>query len=359
MKLPQDPVFQKGTFSGEQAKKTIFIGLKRKAPYIFASIIFLTPVLEVRAGFFSWLEYLTEDASANTSTVVNSQTMPLLQAVRNPSPSAKGGGEITMIDGRALLAEVGPIGSTADIDDRTNDQISIYVVHKGDTLGGIAKMYDVSVNTIVWGNDLTGSIKEGQQLIILPISGVRHIVKAGDTIESIAKKYKGDVKEILQFNDLTVTEKLAVGDIVIVPDGELATPKPVVRKPNLYNPAHDTSGPDYGLFFTKPLAIYNKTQGLHGFNAVDLAAPYGSPIYSAAEGTVIIARNSGWNGGYGFYVVIAHANGTQTLYSHASRVIAYEGQYVSRGQVIAYLGSSGKVTGPHLHFEVRGAKNPF
>lgn len=302
---------------------------------------------------------MTEDASANSSSVVNSQTMPLLQAVLSSTPSAKGGAEIVVIDGRALLAEVGPIGTTADIDDRTNDEISIYVVRKGDTLSGIAKMYDVSINTIVWGNDLVGPIKEGQQLIILPISGVRHTVKAGDTIESIAKKYKGDVKEVLQFNDLTATEKLAVGDIVIVPDGELAVPKRVVKKSSSSNPAHDTNGPDYGLYFTKPLAVYGKSQGLHGYNGVDLTAPYGSPIYSAADGTVIIAKNSGWNGGYGSYVVISHGNGTQTLYSHASRVVAYVGQYVTRGQVIAYLGSSGKATGPHLHFEVRGAKNPF
>jgi len=181
----------------------------------------------------------------------------------------------------------------------------------------------------------------------------------GPAYLEIAKKYKGDTKEILQFNDLIASGKLVVGDIVIVPDGELATPKPVIRRPSLYNPAHDTSGPDYGLYYTRPLAVYGKSQGLHGYNAVDLTAPYGSPIYSVAEGTVIIARNSGWNGGYGSYVVIAHPNGTQTLYSHASKVIAYEGQYVSRGQVIAYLGSSGKVTGPHLHIEVRGAKNPF
>ncbi|MDO8482413.1 MAG: M23 family metallopeptidase, partial [bacterium] len=73
----------------------------------------------------------------------------------------------------------------------------------------------------------------------------------------------------------------------------------------------------------------------------------------------IVSKNYGWNGGYGEYVVISHSNGTQTLYSHMSENITYPGMRVSQGQVIGYVGSTGKSTGSHLHFEVRGAKNPF
>jgi murein DD-endopeptidase MepM/ murein hydrolase activator NlpD len=74
---------------------------------------------------------------------------------------------------------------------------------------------------------------------------------------------------------------------------------------------------------------------------------------------VTVARGYGWNGGYGQYVVVSHPNGTQTLYAHLSNVIVSQGTSVSQGQVIGYSGSSGRSTGAHLHFEVRGAKNPF
>jgi len=360
---PHDPVSHPSSFLEKQAKKAIFLGLHKLGPSIFLALFFLiSPLHKAEASFFEWItDKLTTNATAaENDNTLNSQTMPLLQAVLNSySDPSRGGGDIVIVANSALLPESGPSGTSADIEERTNGEISLYVVHKGDTISAIAKMFGVSANTIIWGNDLrTTILKEGQQLVILPISGVRHVVKAGDTVQTIAKKYKGDIKEILQFNDLSESQKLAVGDVVIIPDGEIVT-APVIKKTPSKNLAHDTGGPDYGLFFTKPLASYVRTQGLHGYNGVDLGAPTGSPIYAAAEGDVIIAKNSGWNGGYGEYVVISHANGTQTLYAHASRVAVYEGMHVLRGQVIAYLGSTGKATGPHLHFEVRGAKNPF
>lgn len=84
---------------------------------------------------------------------------------------------------------------------------------------------------------------------------------------------------------------------------------------------------------------------------VDIAAPYGTEIYAAGSGTVIAA---GWNsGGYGNYVIIEHENGYRTLYGHCSLVVAYEGQVVEKGQLIAKIGSTGDSTGNHCHFEVR------
>ena len=102
-----------------------------------------------------------------------------------------------------------------------------------------------------------------------------------------------------------------------------------------------------------------KTQGLHGYNGVDIGAPNGTPIIAAAGGSVVVSRNSGWNGGYGNYIVIKHENGTQTLYAHMSEIVVVSGQSIVQGQVVGSVGSTGKSTGSHLHFEVRGAKNPF
>jgi murein DD-endopeptidase MepM/ murein hydrolase activator NlpD len=185
---------------------------------------------------------------------------------------------------------------------------------------------------------------------------VQHTVKKGDTPASIAKLYKADVDEIVSYNAFTEGAKLVAGDVVIVPDGEL-TPPPTLRGPT--SVPRGTGGPEYAGYYLRPSLGGRKTQGLHGYNGVDLATFYGAAVFASAKGQIIIARANGYNGGYGSYVVVSHPNGTQTLYAHLSTVIVSEGQEVLQGQVIGAIGSSGKSTGPHLHFEVRGAKNPF
>ncbi len=313
------------------------------------------------AGIFSIVSNIfSSSASAETTSEsdTTSQNMTILKASLNPDKnSAKGGGDITVIDNSALLPESGPAGTLVDINESNHsDQISLYVVRPGDTLSVIARMFGVSINTILWANDVTPSaLRPGDRLIILPISGLKHTVKEGDTLKNIAVKYNADIKEIIQFNDLKADTSLAIGSEIIIPDGEIAAPKSSKPSAKL----RGVGGPNYAGYYTKPLAFYSKTQGLHGYNGVDLAAPAGTPIMAAASGEIIISKNYGWNGGYGEYVVISHSNGTQTLYSHMSGNITYSGMRVIQGQVIGYVGSTGKSTGSHLHFEIRGAKNPF
>jgi murein DD-endopeptidase MepM/ murein hydrolase activator NlpD len=293
----------------------------------------------------------------------NSQNVTLLQSAQNPNSNlpTNGGDTTTIVGGMALLPDSGPMGTAADIKDDypTSDQISIYTVRKGDTVSGIAKMYDVSANTIRWANDLgSKSLTEGQILVILPISGIQYTIKGGETLGQIAKKYKSSADEIAQFNGLQLDEKLAVDDVIIIPDGEIEAPRAV---PSLRgsNPYRGGSGPSYDGYYIRPVVGGVKTQGLHGYNAVDLASAIGTPIYAAATGDVIISRVGGWNGGYGNYIVISHPNGTQTLYGHLSSNLVQNGWHVVQGQIIGYMGSTGKSTGPHLHFEIRGARNPF
>lgn len=316
--------------------------------------------ISAQAGVLSFVADLfnTNDVIKTTSAT-NSQNMALLKAtINSDSNLARGGGDITIVEDTALLSETGPSGSMLDINEQSvSDKISVYVVRKGDSLSQIANMFNVSVNTIIWANDLHQSlIKEGQTLVILPITGVRHTVKKGETIAGIIKKYKGDTKEVLNFNNLTTDSILAVGDIIVIPDGDMgsygysATGSGAVVK--------GSSGPLYDDYYIKPVEG-RRSQGLHGYNAIDIAAPIGTPIVAAASGKVIISKGSGWNGGYGSYIVIKHDNGTQTLYGHTSQNIVYVGQNVVRGQVIGYVGNTGKSTGPHVHFEIRGARNPF
>jgi LysM repeat protein len=267
------------------------------------------------------------------------------------------GSLFTSTTGGALLSDAGPTGTLVDVEEATTDQISLYEVRPGDTLSEIAEMYGVSVNTIAWANDMTirTALKVGQVLIILPVSGVRHTVIKGDTIQSIAKKYQGDAEEIAQFNDLTGAS-LAVGQIIIIPNGEVA---PAPTRSSSGAVVVRGSGPAYVGYYLRPVVGGRKTQGLHGYNGVDLAAPIGTPLLASAAGRVIISKAGGWYGGYGNYLVIEHSNKTQTLYAHLSKNLVSVGQTVDQGQVIGLMGSTGNSTGSHVHFEIRGARNPF
>lgn len=261
----------------------------------------------------------------------------------------------------ALLPFSGPAGTLSDVASAPPpDRISIYVVRPGDTLSEIADMFGVSVNTIKWANDLksAGAVHPGDTLLILPISGVQRTVAKGDTLKSIAKKYNADAEEIARFNGLDPALPLAIGSTVIIPGGEVA-PAPAPVRPEGSNLAARGGGAIQSGYFSNPIPGAVVTQGLHGWNGVDFGAPRGTPIKAAANGVVIVSKNGGWNGGYGKYVVITHENGTQTLYSHNSSNSVSVGQPIAQGQVIGYVGSTGESTGPHLHYEVRGAANPF
>jgi len=307
--------------------------------------------------FFNNSVRISKAASSN----FNSQTVPLLQPAVNLDPNpAKGGGNVTIVDGTALAAETSPSGTMAEQPAPASTQISVYTVHQGDTLSEIAQMFDVSVKTIVWANDIVGGkISPGQVLVILPVTGIRHTVGKGETLASIAKKYKADADEIAEYNGLE-NGKVAVGEIVIVPDGQiLPQPTAVSASSARTSPLRNAGGPRLDSYYTWPVSGGVLTQGLHGYNGIDIGASVGTGILAAANGVVIVARDSGWNGGYGSYVVIQHDNGTQTLYAHMSAVSVSVGDIVAMNQSIGRVGQTGKATGPHLHFEVRGASNPF
>ena len=268
---------------------------------------------------------------------------------------------IEMIDvgGAALLSETGPEGTLADIEENQSSAISVYVVREGDTLSEIADMFGVSVNTIIWANNLKNAldVHPGDILIILPVSGIERTVVKGDSLKSLANKYGGDANEIAQFNGLDPAVPLQIGSTIIIPGGEIVAPPPRARFPS--TPREPYSSVQTG-YYSNPLPGGVITQGIHGWNGVDIGAARGAPIYAAAKGTVIIVRNNGaWNGGYGNYVVITHDNASQTLYSHLQRATVSFGATVTKGQIIGYVGTTGRVSGPHLHFEVRGAANPF
>ncbi len=258
-----------------------------------------------------------------------------------------------------------------------------YTVQSGDTISGIAHEFGVKPQTIVWANNLKKDfIKVGQELKIPPKDGLYYTIKKGDTIEKLAKTYKTTSEKIYEFNELKKGDVLKLSKEIFIPDG-----KKIIKVKIKSAPKHDyiaksnkktkkkysgyalsktgskywrySSKTSYG-YWTHPLPGSYRVRGLsRTHHGVDMASPIGTPILAAASGTVIKAASFGWNHGCGKMVYLQHSNGAKTLYCHASKVLVKKGQHIVKGQVIAKVGSTGKSTGPHLHFEVRGAKNPF
>jgi murein DD-endopeptidase MepM/ murein hydrolase activator NlpD len=366
--------------------------------FLACSLLFgalFVPSRVVEAGFFSSLFGVGDQALADTSANSvalpspgsNSQNIALLQAnvssasilpdKSNTTPSTTdptdpSADTSNIVSDNALQSATGPLGVSdgTDTTDTSLDQTSVYVVHKGDTAAVIAKMFNVSVNTILAANDLkkTDKLTEGQVLFILPITGIEYTVTKGQTLKKIAALYKVDITDIAAYNGISQDAALTVGDQLLIPGADTmtdeggSTPAPNLGSALSRDLAYYTSHSfiqDLVNYFIDPVPTGRKTQGLHGpgHRGIDIGAAKGTPILASASGTVSLAH-TGWSGGYGNMVIIDHPNGTRTLYGHMSKIATFTGDTVNQGEVIGYVGSTGHSTGPHLHFEVFNARNP-
>jgi murein DD-endopeptidase MepM/ murein hydrolase activator NlpD len=252
-------------------------------------------------------------------------------------------------------------------------EIITHVVEEGETISSIAERYGLRSETVLWANNLTekSTIKPGQSLEILPVDGVRHKVVRGDTIYSIGKKYGltgSQVQMIIDypFNEFLNDETfdLVAGQYLMVPEGKLQVAAKTTTPSSRTN--FGTFTPDAGTVSATGSFIWPASGGIsQGYTfyhkAIDISNGGGGPILAADAGTVVVA---GWVDGYGYgnRVMIDHGNGFATLYAHLSVVQVQLGQRVGRGDVIGQMGSTGRSTGTHLHFEIRqgGAlQNPF
>lgn len=247
------------------------------------------------------------------------------------------------------------LGDVFGGDPQNQKNIVEYVIQPGDTLAGIAETYGISVSTLLWANNLANStgIKAGQTLVILPVSGVLHVVKQGDTVSGIAKEYKAESDDLVAFNDLSNENDIYIGDILVVPGGTMP------KKPS----PGPSQVPLASNFFILP-AEGRVTQGMHFYNAVDVANKCGTSIVAAASGVVQKAKY-GWNLGGGNIVTILHSNGVVTYYGHLMTIFVKPGDRVNVGDRIALMGGApgmagaGISTGCHVHFDVIGGKNPL
>jgi murein DD-endopeptidase MepM/ murein hydrolase activator NlpD len=238
-----------------------------------------------------------------------------------------------------------------------------HTVQPGDTIGVIAEKYNISVATILWANDLSvrSYIRPGDELKILPVSGLIHKVSKGDTLLKIASLYDTETEKIIKYNKLKNDgSDIIVGEELLIPDGvkprPVSTYTPPVQKytqlSNVVAPPPSVAAPA-GSGYLWPTSVRYISQ-YYGWRhtGLDIAGPVGTPLYASKSGKVIMSQ-CGYNGGYGCYIIIDHGGGVQTLYGHASKLYVSVGDQVVQGETIAAMGSTGRSTGPHIHFEVR------
>lgn len=247
------------------------------------------------------------------------------------------------------------LASMSDYEDEKKKEMIYYTVKEGDNFWDIAQKYNISVETILLANNISKNTKlqVGKKLVILPTEGIMHMVEKGDTLSSLAKLYKAEQEEIISYNELEDEEDIYIGDILLIPNGVM----PKVVNYNTSPTSYAKVDSDY--FISPTIGVI--TQGLHYYNAIDIANKKGTPIVAVASGTVRKARYA-WPSGN--YVTIEHPNGVVSYYGHLSYWTVSPGDYVTQGTIIGYMGNTGLVIslggdGSHLHFDIRGAKNPM
>jgi LysM repeat protein len=364
-------------FSGKQLKiwlKSVKGSLRTPSICLGTVSVILFALISLGAGNIS--ESLSTERDFSLAALVGSLTGAAdlslyLGQAKNFGPESP---EFLLVAGNGLQAAtppttfspqvLGALVGGAEFED-TKRVITEYLVEEGDNLWSIADKFGISLDTVLWANDLTQNslIKPGQKLVILPVSGIVHHVKSGDTISGIAQTYKGKTEDIIAFNRLSGEGDIFVGDTIIIPNGQLPSPS------SNYAPSVVPLADSYFICpISSPCRI---TQGLHWYNAVDFShGKCGEPIFAAAAGVVqrvsLTDSTSRWAfEGAGNHITILHPNGVVTMYGHIAKSMVVPGQQVSQGQIIAIMGGqpgtpgAGMSTGCHVHFEVIGARNPF
>ncbi len=272
---------------------------------------------------------------------------------------------------------VKPNLTTGARDLSTASEVFAYKVEAGDTVSSVAEKFGVKKETIMMENKFydVNQLKEGMTINLLPVDGLSYVVQKGDTISGIAKKFSIKEEDIVRQNQME-DAPLVPNMVLILPGATRVVLPPAPPKPTYTvnknggsknngsgksayvgpsNYVYSGPKPEGNFLFPVPGGcIY--TQRFHGGHyATDCANRAGGTVVAAADGVVIKANLSGYGGGYGIHAIVKHPDGTQTLYAHFKEIYVKEGQTVKQGEALGFMGTTGRSTGVHLHFEIRAA----
>jgi len=186
--------------------------------------------------------------------------------------------------------------------------------------------------------------------------GIHHIVRPGENLYRIGKAYGIEYSQIAKLNGIKDPGQIRVGETIFIPGAnrqlpvEIITPANVVddRLTNSITPtlnSHDLIWPIVGK-----ITSGFGPRGASFHDGIDISAPEGSPIKAVEKGEVIYSDKLA---GYGNLIILRHSNGLTSVYSHNKKNLVKEETMVDKGAIVAEVGSTGRVTGPHLHFEIR------
>ncbi|MCX6026485.1 MAG: peptidoglycan DD-metalloendopeptidase family protein [Chloroflexi bacterium] len=327
-----------------------------------------------RPSLWSWLPARINLSSAATPTV--SAPLTAGPAVLPAFDSGAGG---AVID-RAILLHT-------DVPARPRVDVTQYTVQQGDSLFAIAARFNLTPETILWGNysvlkDDPHTLRPGQVLNILPVDGTYYQWQEGDGLNGVAKFFSVTPDVIVNWpgnglepNIDPAAPGIAAGSWIVIPGGRREFVQwrvPILRRTDKDKWQYggdgacqgpylsDVKGENWWVWPSDSHAVTgNQYSSFHP--AIDLHGRLGDNIYAAASGVVVFAGWSNW--GYGNLIVVDHGNGWQTVYAHLSQLSVGCGFNVYQGNVIGYIGSTGNSTGPHLHFEMQsvdyGKVNPL
>ncbi len=196
--------------------------------------------------------------------------------------------------------------------------------------------------------------------------GIHHTVQKGQTLYRIAEVYEIDMEVLRRANHIRDASKIKVGTQLWIPGASRVLSVPTTsgsstssRSRSARKKNAPTVKPRKGFLIWPTKGTLTSGFGRRNgrkHEGIDIAAPKGTPIHSAAAGEVVF---SGWGPtGYGKMVIVKHKNHLTTVYAHNSKIIVKKGARVKQGQKISLMGSTGRSTGPHLHFEVRNDTEP-
>ncbi len=354
----------------------------RRITILIVNLVAVT--LVALAAFLGW-NHVQSTGSASGQEQVAPTPIPV-----TPTPDALAQGQVDLPD---LIQNPSPatngitraVSMDTNIPTRSRVDVTTYTVQQGDSIFSIADQFSLKPETILWGNytvleDNPHLLKTGQEINILPTNGIYYQWQEDDSVATVADEFNVEPEAIVEYpgNRIDLIEMdnpdIEPGSWMIIPGGWRPIKDwgpPAITRQNPASAAYYGSGHCGSVYegalgtgsfvwptVSRQISGYTYNPPVHP--AIDIGGAVGNGIFAADSGVIVYA---GWSEyGFGYLIVIDHGNGWQSAYAHLSSVGVSCGQSVTRGTTIGGLGSTGRSSGAHLHFELvyNGSKvNPF